>query len=103
VERVAPRTPLEETLVAAAAEVLDRRPEDVGVLDNFFDLGGHSLLATRFVSLLNVRHGIEIPLQLVFETANLAELADRIVERELSGADDEMLASLLAEMETPDE
>jgi acyl carrier protein len=97
-ERVAPRTPLEETLVAAAAEVLERRPEEVGVLDNFFELGGHSLLATRLVSLLSVRHGIELPLQLVFETADLAELADRIMERELSGADDEMLASLLAEL-----
>ena len=103
VERTPPRTPLEETLVEAAAEVLARRPEDVGVLDNFFDLGGHSLLATRFVSLLGVRHGIEIPLQLVFETASLADLADRIMERELSGADDEMLASLLDEMETADE
>jgi acyl carrier protein len=97
-ERVAPRTPLEETLVESAAEVLERRPDEIGVLDNFFDLGGHSLLATRFVSLLDVRHGIEIPLQLVFETANLADLADRIMERELAEADDEMLASLLAEL-----
>jgi amino acid adenylation domain-containing protein/non-ribosomal peptide synthase protein (TIGR01720 family) len=102
-DRVAPRTPLEETLVEAAAEVLERRLEEVGVLDNFFDLGGHSLLATRFVSLLSLRHGIGMPLQLVFETANLAELADRIMESELSGADDEMLASLLAEMEIRDE
>ncbi|MES1244341.1 MAG: amino acid adenylation domain-containing protein [Acidobacteriota bacterium] len=101
--RVAPRTPLEETLVEAAAEVLERPGEEIGVLHNFFDLGGHSLLATRFVSLLGVRHGIEVPLQLVFETANLADLADRIMERELSGADDEMLASLLAEMEKDDE
>jgi hypothetical protein len=97
--RTPPRTPLEETLVEAAAEVLEHQLEEVGVLDNFFDLGGHSLLATRFVSLLSLRHGIEVPLQLVFETANLAELADRIMESELSGAGDEMLASLLAELE----
>jgi amino acid adenylation domain-containing protein/non-ribosomal peptide synthase protein (TIGR01720 family) len=84
-ERAAPRTPLEETLVDAAAEVLERRPEEVGVRDNFFELGGHSLLATRFVSLLSLRHGIEVPLQLVFETADLAELAGRILESGLAG------------------
>jgi amino acid adenylation domain-containing protein len=98
-ERAAPRNPLEENLVAAAAEVLGRGPGEVGVLDNFFDLGGHSLLATRFVSLLHSRWGIEAPIQLVFDTPHLAALADRIMEAELAGADDELLASVLAELE----
>ncbi len=83
-ERVAPRTPLEETLVAAAAEVLERPAPEIGVHDNFFELGGHSLLATRLVSLLSLRHGIEVPLELVFETASLAELAGRILESGLA-------------------
>ena len=97
-ERVPPRNPLEESLVAAAAEVLGRDPGEVGVFDNFFDLGGHSLLATRFVSMLHSRWGIEAPIQLVFDTPHLAALADRIMEAELADADDDLLASVLAEM-----
>jgi amino acid adenylation domain-containing protein/non-ribosomal peptide synthase protein (TIGR01720 family) len=101
-ERVPPRTPMEEDLVAAWAEVLKRDPGEISVLDNFFDLGGHSLLVTRFISLFRSRFGTEVPMQLVFDTENLAGLADRIVESELVDADDEMLAALLAEMgETP--
>jgi amino acid adenylation domain-containing protein/non-ribosomal peptide synthase protein (TIGR01720 family) len=97
-ERVPPRNPLEENLVEAAAEVLEREPQEIGVLDNFFDLGGHSLLATRFVSRLQARWGIEVPLQLVFDTPNLAGLADAILERELGEADDDLMDSLLSEM-----
>jgi len=98
-ERVAPRNPLEENLVEACAAVLQLDPQEVGVLDNFFELGGHSLLATRFVSQLQSRWGIEVPIQLVFDTPNLAALADRIMESELAGVDDELLASVLAEMQ----
>ncbi|MEA2563438.1 MAG: hypothetical protein QOH06_4942 [Acidobacteriota bacterium] len=97
-ERVPPGTPLEEDLVEAWAEVLERDPGEIGIHDNFFDLGGHSLLATRLVSLLHSRHGIEVPIHLVFDAGNLAELADRILERELGEADDELMESLLAEM-----
>jgi amino acid adenylation domain-containing protein/non-ribosomal peptide synthase protein (TIGR01720 family) len=101
-ERVPPRTPMEEDLVAAWAEVLKRDPGEISVLDNFFDLGGHSLLVTRFISLFRSRFGTEVPMQLVFDTENLAGLADRIVESELVDADEDMLAALLAEMgETP--
>ena len=101
-ERVPPGTPLEEDLVGAWAEILDRDPGEIGVLDNFFELGGHSLLATRLASLLHSRHGIEVPIHLIFDTGNLAELADRILERELGRelgeAGDELMDSLLAEM-----
>jgi acyl carrier protein len=89
---------MEENLVLATAEVLGLDPGEIGVLDNFFDLGGHSLLATRLVSLLKARWDLEVPLQLVFDTANLAELADRIMNSELAEADDDLLASLLSEM-----
>ncbi|HVG07740.1 MAG TPA: amino acid adenylation domain-containing protein, partial [Thermoanaerobaculia bacterium] len=99
-ERVPPGTPLEEDLVEAWAEVLERDPGQIGILDNFFDLGGHSLLATRLVSLLHSRHGIEVPIHWIFDTGNLGELADRILERELGEADDELLASLIDELDT---
>jgi non-ribosomal peptide synthetase component F len=97
-ERVPPRNPLEANLVGAAAEVLEREPDGIGVFDNFFDLGGHSLLATRFVSRLESWWGIEVPLQLVFDTPHFAGLADAIVESALGEADDELMESLLAEM-----
>ena len=97
-ERVAPRTPLEENLVEAWAAVLGRDPGTIGALDNFFELGGHSLLATRLMSLLQARWGIDVPLQLLFDTPHLAGLADGIMERELREADGELLASMLAEL-----
>jgi amino acid adenylation domain-containing protein len=75
-EFVAPRTPLEERLVATCAEVLGT--ERVGVHDNFFALGGASREAARFVALLDERWGVEAPLIEVFEAATLAELAERI-------------------------
>jgi surfactin family lipopeptide synthetase C len=99
VEHVAPRTPLEEQLADGMAAVLGLEPGRIGIYDNFFDLGGHSLLATQLVAQLRLRHAIEVPLQLLFDSAHLAELADRITERELAEADDALLAEMLAEME----
>ncbi len=96
-EYVAPRNKLEERLVAICSEVLGL--EKVSVLANFFDLGGHSLLATQMAARLRDRWGIEVPLQLMFDSRNLADLADRITERELAEADDALLAELLKEME----
>ena len=99
VERVPPRTPLEERLVAAVAGVLGLEPERIGVYDNFFDLGGHSLLATQLVAQLRQQHGIDVPLPLLFDSAHLADLADRITTRELAEAGDDLLAEILAELE----
>ncbi len=96
---VAPRTPLEERLVAAVGEVLGLAPGTVGIYDNFFDLGGHSLLATQLVARLRLDHRVELPLQLLFDGAHLADLADRITERELGGVDDALLAEMLAELD----
>ncbi|HEY0782175.1 MAG TPA: non-ribosomal peptide synthetase, partial [Thermoanaerobaculia bacterium] len=95
---VAPRTPLEERLVAASAEVL-ALPR-VSVLDNFFDLGGHSLLATQLVAVLRDRWGMEVPVQSLFEAANFAEWADWITEHELTQAGDGELAEAMAELDS---
>ena len=45
----APRSPLEELLVAQWSELLGR---PAGIHDDFFALGGHSLLATRLCARL---------------------------------------------------
>jgi len=96
--RKAPRTPLEEHLVAACAEVLGLDRERVGVLDNFFDLGGHSLLAIQLIAHLRDRWNLIVPLQLIFDAGNLADLAERITERELADLDPELLAEMMAEL-----
>ncbi|HEY2291009.1 MAG TPA: amino acid adenylation domain-containing protein [Thermoanaerobaculia bacterium] len=97
-EHVAPANAVEESLAAACAEVLGL--ERVGMRDNFFALGGHSLLATRLVTRLRDRFGLDVPLQTVFDAADLRDLADRIVgqalEEEAGDLSPEDLEALLA-------
>jgi len=52
--------------------------ESVSVHDNFFELGGHSLLAIQVINRLREALGKEIPIQAVFEAANIAALAENI-------------------------
>jgi nonribosomal peptide synthetase DhbF len=73
---VAPRTPLEELVAEAWAEVLGAAR--VGAEDNFFALGGHSLQATRVVARLRAACGVDLPVRALFETRTLAELAGRV-------------------------
>ncbi len=90
---VAPATSLEELLAGVTAEVLGI--ERAGMRDNFFALGGHSLLATQLVSRLAQQHALPVTLQMVFDAADLGELADLIVEREIDGADGALLEEAL--------
>ncbi len=94
---VAPATPLERLLAEVTVELLGI--ERAGLRDNFFALGGHSLLATQLVSRLTQEHGLAVTLRMVFDAADLGDLADRIVEQELAGADDELLQAALGELD----
>jgi amino acid adenylation domain-containing protein len=71
-----PRTPTEKTLAKIWADVLG--VDRVGAHDHFFALGGHSLLATQVVSRICDLFPVRVALRSVFETSNLAELAEHI-------------------------
>jgi thioesterase domain-containing protein/acyl carrier protein len=70
---VAPRTPLEQSLAAIWADVLEVKA--IGINDNFFELGGHSLLAVRLFAQIEKRLGKRLPLVTLFQAPTVAELA----------------------------
>lgn len=90
---VAPRTPVEEVLAGIWRELL--AVERVGVYDNFLDLGGHSMLAMRCVAGIRQLFRIELPLRVLFESANLAELAQAMAAYEERPGESEKIARVL--------
>ncbi|MDB9319490.1 non-ribosomal peptide synthetase [Nodularia spumigena] len=68
----APRTLIEEKLVAIWSEVL--RIENVGIHDNYFELGGDSILSIQLVSKAS-QAGIQIAAKQLFRYQTIAELA----------------------------
>ena len=73
---VAPRTPVEQTLVGIWAELLG--VQKVGVHDDFFDLGGHSLLATQLMSRVSDSMQVGLPLRRLFDGPTVAAVAQHI-------------------------
>ncbi|HEY0602349.1 MAG TPA: amino acid adenylation domain-containing protein [Herpetosiphonaceae bacterium] len=94
---VAPRTPIEEQVAQIWSDLL--RVERVGIHDNFFELGGHSLLATQVMARLRQNFQLDFPVRSLFEAPTVAGLAETIVQYQISLADDDALAALLAEVE----
>jgi amino acid adenylation domain-containing protein len=78
---VAPRTPIEQQVVAIWCHLLGL--EQVGIHDNFFELGGHSLVAMRLLSRVRDVTQVEVSLLSFFEVPTVAgmtaiiEAADR--------------------------
>ncbi|WP_055527375.1 amino acid adenylation domain-containing protein [Streptomyces graminilatus] len=87
---VAPRTPLERTVVQVWEEILDDGP--VGVLDHFFERGGHSLKATRVVSRLRRLLGLDVPIRSLFRHPVAEDFARSLVTL---GADGEQAIPVL--------
>jgi acyl carrier protein len=97
-EFVPPEGPVQERVAAIWAEVL--RLDRVGAHDNFFALGGHSLLATQVLSRVREAFGVELPLRVIFDASTVAGIAEAVIKKELEGADDDLLARLLSELES---
>jgi len=72
----APENEIEEILVHIWEEVLHL--EQVGVQDNFIELGGNSLAAIRVMARINEALELELPLNRIFESPTIAELAAHI-------------------------
>jgi amino acid adenylation domain-containing protein len=76
-EVVAPRTPVEERLVAIWREVLGR--DDIGTEENFFELGGDSLHAVQILGRLREELGFTEPadegMRRLFESPTVSGLA----------------------------
>jgi len=97
-EFVAPRDSTEEALARIWAESLE--VEHVGIFDIFFDLGGHSLAATRVVFKVIKQFQLEIPLQSLFQSPTVAEMAAVITEYQGKKLGEKELDSILAELES---
>jgi amino acid adenylation domain-containing protein len=95
---IVPRTPLERTLAEIWAEVLSIK--EVGVRDNFFDLGGHSLAATRVVSRVIKQFQIDIPLQSLFQSPTISDMAAVVAEHQGKRLSEKQLTTILDELES---
>ncbi|WP_040695761.1 non-ribosomal peptide synthetase, partial [Nocardia vinacea] len=93
----APVTPVQETVAAVFADVLDL--PRVGVDDDFFDLGGNSLIATRVVARIGAALGTTVPVRALFEASTVEALAARVE----SHADGAARARLVARPRKADE
>jgi len=75
----APRNEIERSLHALWKELLG--VETLSIHDNFFELGGHSLMAAQLVARLQETAPVRFPVNSIFETPTIAELAAVIEER----------------------
>jgi len=93
-----PRTSVEKTLAEIWSKVLS--VDLIGIYDNFFDLGGQSLAATRVVSHVIKKFQLELPLQLLFQSPTVAEMASVISEHQEKKLGAEELERILAQLES---
>ena len=78
-----PETERQEALCAIFASVLE--VEQVGVYDSFFDLGGQSLQAMRLLSRIRSEIGVDLVINVLFDTPTVAGL-DQHIESEQAAA-----------------
>jgi acyl carrier protein/NAD(P)-dependent dehydrogenase (short-subunit alcohol dehydrogenase family) len=75
-EYAAPSSETEEEICAIWGDLLGVDP--VGVRDNFFELGGNSLVMMQLNVRLRSKYGVSLPMREIFETPQVASLAEKI-------------------------
>ena len=93
-----PRNALEHALASIWAEVLSI--DHVGIHDRFLDLGGTSLSATRVLSRVFKKYQLELPVQSLFESATVADMAEMVTQSQAKTVDERELTRILAELES---
>lgn len=92
-----PRNSVEEQIATIWTDVLS--VDRVGIYDNFFELGGHSLAATRVASRVIKVFQLELPLEALFASPTVAEMALVITQNLTRNAENELLDHLLSGVE----
>jgi amino acid adenylation domain-containing protein len=95
---MAARTPVEKDLAQIWGEVLEL--DEIGIHDDFFHLGGDSLAATRVVSRVVDQFQLEMPLQSLFRSSTVADMATVITEHQGKKLGDPELQKILADLES---
>lgn len=88
--RTSPQTLLEKILADIWESVFEVK--QIGIQENFFELGGDSLIATRILSRIERSLQVEVPLQVLFDTPtieNLAVAIEHILTDEIDGVSEE--------------
>ncbi len=96
--KAAPRNEIEKRLAQIWKDVLAL--DEIGIHDNFFDLGGHSIAAFRVITRVIKQFKLEIPLQALFESPTIADMAALITAHQGKTLDEQGLTTLLNELES---
>ena len=99
VEYYEPRNEIEMKMVNIIASELERKYEDVGIDDNFFDLGGTSLKMIKILSKINSEFGLDVKIILLFQYPTIRSLTQKIFYEETivekSSSEDENISEYL--------
>jgi amino acid adenylation domain-containing protein len=97
-EYVAPRTPIEETLVKMWEDVLGQ--ERIGIHDNFFHIGGNSLLMARITTRIRSELKVEVAMTKFFQKPTVAWVAEVIVRHRAEESNAGEISALLDQLES---
>lgn len=95
---VAPRSPLEKQIAEIWRAVLAL--DCIGIYDSFLELGGDSLLASQLISRVTKSFHLDLPLQLLFQSATVSEMAVMIAGYQDKEPGSVELESAIAELES---
>jgi acyl carrier protein len=95
---VAPRSPLEKQIAEIWRAVLAL--DCIGIYDSFLELGGDSLLASQLISRVTKSFHLDLPLQLLFQSASVSEMAVMIAGYQDKEPGSAELESAIAELES---